>query len=60
MTGNATYTAKWTKVAASDDEDVPKTGDFASAPAALLASSVAFLGLGAFLTAESRKAKKNH
>ena len=58
--GNATYTAKWTKVAASDDEDVPKTGDFASAPAALLASSVAFLGLGAFLTAESRKAKKNH
>ena len=60
VTGNATYTAKWTKVAASDDEDVPKTGDFASAPAALLASSVAFLGLGAFLTAESRKAKKNH
>ena len=59
VTDNAVYTAKWIKI--EDTDDVPKTGDFATAPAALLASSLTFLGLGVVLSIESRKAKKkNH
>lgn len=58
VTDNAIYTAKWIKI--EDTDDVPKTGDFATAPAALLASSLTFLGLGVVLSIESRKAKKNN
>ena len=58
VTDNAVYTAKWIKI--EDTDDVPKTGDFATAPAALLASSLTFLGLGVVLSIESRKAKKNN
>ena len=58
VTDNAVYTAKWIKI--EDTDDVPKTGDFAAAPAALLASSLTFLGLGVVLSIESRKAKKNN
>lgn len=58
VTNNAVYTAKWIKI--EDTDEVPKTGDFATAPAALLASSLTFLGLGVVLSIESRKAKKNN
>ena len=58
VTDNAVYTAKWIKI--EDTDDVPKTGDFTTAPAALLASSLTFLGLGVVLSIESRKAKKNN
>ena len=61
VTDNAVYTAKWIKI--EDTDDVPKTGDFATAPAALLASSLTFLVSAWFCrskAARQRRTTTNH
>ena len=59
VSGNATYTAKWAKIEAADEDEVPKTGDTAANSMATMLTSLACMGLAVMLLLARSKARKN-
>ena len=59
VSGNATYTAKWAKIEAADEDEVPKTGDTAASSMATMLTSLACMGLAVMLLLARSKAQKN-
>ena len=59
VSGNATYTAKWAKIEAADEDEVPKTGDTTASSMATMLMSLACMGLAVMLLLARSKAQKN-
>ena len=59
VSGNATYTAQWSKIESTDEDDVPKTGDTTASSMATMLTSLACMGLAVMLLLARSKAQKN-
>ncbi len=59
VSGNATYTAQWSKIESTDEDDVPKTGDTTASSMATMLMSLACMGLAVMLLLARSKAQKN-
>ncbi|MDO4387517.1 MAG: InlB B-repeat-containing protein [Eubacteriales bacterium] len=59
VSGNATYTAQWSKIESTDEDEVPKTGDTTASSMATMLMSLACMGLAVMLLLARSKAQKN-